>query len=47
MVWLREMGYRYGLGFRLARPVPAGMMGELVAEVARSAAADRALSTSG
>jgi hypothetical protein len=26
MVWLREMGYRYGLGFRLARQLPAGMV---------------------
>jgi EAL domain-containing protein (putative c-di-GMP-specific phosphodiesterase class I) len=47
MVRLREMGYCYGQGFHMARPLPAGMVGELMAEVARSAATDRALSASG
>jgi diguanylate cyclase (GGDEF)-like protein len=45
---LREMGYRLGQGFRLAKPLPPAEVGALMANEARSAgSADRVLSSSG
>jgi diguanylate cyclase (GGDEF)-like protein len=46
MVRLRDMGYRYGQGFHMARPLPADQVGALMAKAQPASAADRALTKS-
>jgi diguanylate cyclase (GGDEF)-like protein len=46
MVRLRDMGYRFGQGFHMARPLPADGVGALMAKARPAAGADRALTKS-
>jgi EAL domain-containing protein (putative c-di-GMP-specific phosphodiesterase class I) len=46
MVRLRDMGYRYGQGFHMARPLSAGEVGALMAKARPATGADRALTKS-
>jgi diguanylate cyclase (GGDEF)-like protein len=46
MIRLRDMGYRYGQGFQMARPLPAGEVGALMARARPATGADRALTKS-